>query len=132
MPRKERSLFATHLVAAILVAPAFLPDEEPREFEVVQPPRIQLGDAPLNGFSGSETDQVEILWQNRRVGRPEASDEFVVAVRKAGDAAFVEVGPGRVLTGLIKRIDRRIPCYPVEDREGLEKLLALVRGDGVR
>ena len=33
-----------------------------------------------------------------------------------GFGTFYEVGPGRVLTGLLKRIDRKIPCTPVPAR----------------
>lgn len=67
-----------------------------------------------------------------QVSRPVLWEDCVRTMLDMGVTTFVEVGPSRVLTGLIKRIDRRIPCYPVEDREGLEKLLALVKGDGVR
>lgn len=67
-----------------------------------------------------------------QVYKPVLWEDCVQTMIGMGVTAFVEVGPSRVLTGLIKRIDRRIPCYPVEGREDLEKLLALVKGDGVR
>jgi [acyl-carrier-protein] S-malonyltransferase len=35
---------------------------------------------------------------------------------------FVEVGPGKVLTGLMRQIDRSRTCLNVEDDSGLEKL----------
>lgn len=34
---------------------------------------------------------------------------------------FVEVGPGKILMGLNKRISRKVPVFNVEDRESLEK-----------
>ena len=40
-----------------------------------------------------------------------------------GAAAFVEVGPGRVLTGLLRQIDRSLVCFNVEDLASLEKFL---------
>jgi [acyl-carrier-protein] S-malonyltransferase len=40
-----------------------------------------------------------------------------------GVERFVEVGPGRVLTGLMKKIDNKAVCHYVEDAQSLEKLL---------
>jgi [acyl-carrier-protein] S-malonyltransferase len=37
---------------------------------------------------------------------------------------FVEVGPGRVLTGLLRQIERSKKCYNVADQASLEKALA--------
>ncbi len=42
----------------------------------------------------------------------------------AGAEIFVEVGPGKVLTGLLRQIDRGIKCLNVEDQASLEKTLA--------
>jgi [acyl-carrier-protein] S-malonyltransferase len=42
----------------------------------------------------------------------------------AGVSFFVEVGPGRVLTGLLRQIDRAQKCVNVEDAASLEKALA--------
>jgi [acyl-carrier-protein] S-malonyltransferase len=35
---------------------------------------------------------------------------------------FVEVGPGNVLTGLLKRIDRKMPCQAIGTVEQLAGL----------
>jgi [acyl-carrier-protein] S-malonyltransferase len=42
-----------------------------------------------------------------------------------GVTTFVEVGPGRVLSGLLRQIDRTQKCAHVEDPASLEKLLAV-------
>ena len=39
-----------------------------------------------------------------------------------GVTTFVEVGPGNVLSGLLKRIDRSVKAIPVGDLASLEKL----------
>jgi [acyl-carrier-protein] S-malonyltransferase len=41
-----------------------------------------------------------------------------------GVTTFIEVGPGKVLSGLMRQIDRSQKCTQVEDPAGLEKLLA--------
>ena len=41
-----------------------------------------------------------------------------------GVTTFVEVGPGKVLSGLLRQIDRGQKCSQVEDPASLEKLLA--------
>lgn len=40
-----------------------------------------------------------------------------------GVDTFVEVGPGKVLSGLVRQIDRSVTCYNVEDSEGLSNTL---------
>jgi [acyl-carrier-protein] S-malonyltransferase len=47
---------------------------------------------------------------------------------REGAAVFVEVGPGRILTGLLRRIDGGLTGFAVEDPEGLEKLAAALDG----
>jgi [acyl-carrier-protein] S-malonyltransferase len=42
-------------------------------------------------------------------------------ILEMGVESFVEFGAGNVLAGMIKKIDRKIPVYPVYDRVSLEK-----------
>jgi [acyl-carrier-protein] S-malonyltransferase len=49
--------------------------------------------------------------------------ESVQAMEKAGVTKLVELGPGRVLCGLVKRISKSIECLNVEDPASLEKTL---------
>ena len=46
----------------------------------------------------------------------------------AGVTQFVEVGPGRVLTGMMRQIDRSAAATNVEDSKSLEKTLAALQG----
>jgi [acyl-carrier-protein] S-malonyltransferase len=52
----------------------------------------------------------------------QAASELV----KDGVHTFVEVGPGNVLSGLMKRIDRSVKAIPVNDLASLEKLKELL------
>lgn len=48
------------------------------------------------------------------------------AMRRALDSGaegFVELGAGRVLSGLVKKLDRKMPTFNVEDPESLKKTL---------
>ena len=54
-----------------------------------------------------------------------ASVRFTHAVRAlvgAGGGVFVEVGPGQVLSGLVRRCDRSVKTVSVGDPEGMRKL----------
>jgi [acyl-carrier-protein] S-malonyltransferase len=46
--------------------------------------------------------------------------EFMIS---QGTQVFIELGPGKVLAGLNKRIDRNTPCYCVQDIKSLEQAL---------
>jgi len=47
---------------------------------------------------------------------------------REGVRTFVEVGPGNVLSGLVKRIDRSVKAIPVNSLAALEKLEELLAG----
>jgi len=47
---------------------------------------------------------------------------------EAGANVFVEAGPGKVLTGLMKQIDAAQKALNVEDPASLEKVLAELKG----
>ena len=46
-----------------------------------------------------------------------------------GIETVVELGAGKVLSGLIKRFDRSIKCCQVGDRESLSQTLAALNGN---
>lgn len=49
---------------------------------------------------------------------------------QSGIECFVEVGPGRVLLGLLKRIDSKVAVYNVEDTKTLESTVKLLSQEG--
>jgi [acyl-carrier-protein] S-malonyltransferase len=50
--------------------------------------------------------------------------ECIALLKEAGATDFIEVGPGKVLSGLMRQIDRSQPMRNVEDFASLEKTLA--------
>ncbi len=50
--------------------------------------------------------------------------ECVEELVRLGATRFVEVGPGKVLSGLVRRIDKSVEVFNVEDKASLEKTLA--------
>jgi len=66
----------------------------------------------------------------RQVASPVRWTECVQRLAAEGATAFVEVGPGRVLSGLLRRIVNGARGHSIEDPAGLEKALAAVAGGG--
>ncbi len=56
--------------------------------------------------------------------------ECVEELVRQGVTRLVEVGPGKVLSGLAKRIDKSVEVWNVEDRASLEKALAAIGSQG--
>ena len=54
--------------------------------------------------------------------------ESVQAMERAGVTKVIELGPGKVLCGLVKRISKSIECLNVEDPASLDKTLAALGG----
>ena len=65
----------------------------------------------------------------RQLYNPVRWTESVAALREGGAELMLELGPGKVLTGLAKRIDRRFPALAVEDPASLHKALEACNGE---
>ena len=59
----------------------------------------------------------------RQLTKPVRWVESVVALRDRGASVLLEPGPGRILTGLNKRIDRSLKTMAVHDSASLDKAL---------
>lgn len=61
----------------------------------------------------------------RQVSSPVRWEDVVKRLIADGATTFIELGPGSVLAGLIKKIDRGVAVASVEDEAGLEAALKL-------
>jgi [acyl-carrier-protein] S-malonyltransferase len=59
----------------------------------------------------------------RQVTLPVRWEESVRVMVEEGVNTFVEVGPGRVLAGLLRQIDRSVHVFNVEDEKSLHSTL---------
>jgi len=59
----------------------------------------------------------------RQVMEPVRFYDSIATMQKAGVTEFIEIGPGKVLSGFIKKIDRSADVRQVEDVESLNALL---------
>jgi len=59
----------------------------------------------------------------RQLTSPLLWEDSINLMIESGVSTFVEIGPGRVLSGIIKRINEKVDVYNVEDTRSLETTL---------
>lgn len=64
----------------------------------------------------------------RQAAAPVRWVETIRKMRQLGVTHVVECGPGRVLAGMVKRIDGELQSYVLADRASLEQALAALKG----
>lgn len=106
---------------------ALMAPVQPRMREVLVPLQIGAFAAPVvtNVEAAPNQDSarvVELLVA--QITSPVRWVESVRTMVAAGVTRFVEVGPGKVLTGLIKQTDKTVEAVALDEAEALEKLLS--------
>lgn len=56
-------------------------------------------------------------------------EDSVRYMLEQGVDSFVEIGPGQVLSGLIKKVNRRTPALSIQDPASFEKTVAALKGE---
>jgi [acyl-carrier-protein] S-malonyltransferase len=74
----------------------------------------------------SENDVKELLV--KQVSSSVLWEDCVQTLVKQGVDTFVEIGPGKVLSGFIKKIDRNLKALNVEDKASLAQTLEALKG----
>ena len=79
----------------------------------IRPPRIPVI-SNVDAQAHSDPEEIRQLLV-RQVVQPVLWEDSVRALLAAGVTQFLEVGPGKVLKGLMKRIDRKADCQSIND-----------------
>jgi [acyl-carrier-protein] S-malonyltransferase len=112
-------------VSAPFHCPLMLPAGERLQRELEAIPIQSLGTPVVSNVEAEaykdERETMDLLV--RQVSAPVRWDDSVRFMLSQGIERFVEVGPGKVLSGLIKRIDRKMPSANIEDIKSLKALV---------
>lgn len=83
----------------------------------------------VNVTAAPETDSAMIRKKLiEQLYSPVLWEDTVEKLIKLGVGTFVEVGPGKVLSGLIRKVDRNVKTVSVQDTESLQAAVAALRG----
>ncbi|MFZ3587956.1 ACP S-malonyltransferase [Bacillus sp. DJP31] len=78
---------------------------------------------PMNGSDEIKEKLIQQLYS------PVRWQQSVEKLIELGVGTFIEIGPGKVLSGLVKKVDRSIKTYAVSDEESLRKAIDAVKGE---
>jgi [acyl-carrier-protein] S-malonyltransferase len=107
-----------HSVLMLPAAQRLEADLRAATFHTLRVPLVTNADAEIT-TNGDEARESLI----RQVTLPVRWEESVRELIDRGVNTFVEVGPGRVLTGLLRQIDRSVHVFNVEDEKSLHSTL---------
>ena len=94
-------------------------DLESIGFDSLATPLVTNVDAAVIRKGGEARDSLV-----RQVSSPVRWLESMELLIKEGVDTFVEVGPGKVLTGLMRQISREVKCFNIEDAASLKSTAA--------
>lgn len=94
------------------------------EFRDPQIPLVNNADARVLRTKEEALDGLK-----RQVTAPVRWEESVRRLRNESVSLFIELGPGKVLSGLVRQIDRQVDCLHVEDVNSLDEVLERMNGE---
>ncbi|OMP68568.1 ACP S-malonyltransferase [Domibacillus epiphyticus] len=98
--------------------------------EVLHAANIQSASIPVvaNVDACPVTDAEEIIDNLvKQLYSPVLWEDSVNTLLKEGVDTFIEIGPGTVLSGLIKKVNRRVRTFAVSDEESIMKTVATLK-----
>ena len=93
---------------------------------------VELEKVSFNDFSLPLVGNTEATIMNledvkallaRQVMEPVRFYDSIATIQEFGIDEVIEIGPGKVLSGFLKKIDKTLPTHNVEDQASLEALL---------
>ena len=126
---RAKALGAKRVIALAVSAPFHSPLMKPAEERLAPELRalpVQDPAFPVVANADAEpktTGSAAIEALIRQVSAPVRWEDVVKRLITDGARTFVELGPGSVLAGLIRKIDRSVTVYSVEDAEGLDAVV---------
>jgi [acyl-carrier-protein] S-malonyltransferase len=81
----------------------------------------------VTGNYVNNRDEIKILLKNQVMNAVQWENTLKKMVADGVDT-FVEIGPGKVLSAFVKKLDRKLICTNVEDMSSLEKTLEILGG----
>jgi [acyl-carrier-protein] S-malonyltransferase len=108
---------------------ALMEDASRRLAELIEKIDFRHPKIPIvNNADAMFLDAVENIKESliRQISKPLLWEDSIKAITDSGIEIFVEVGPGKILSGLIKRIVPEAKIFNVEDIKSLEKTLSSI------
>ncbi len=75
----------------------------------------------VNAKPSNDIEEIKSLLVEQ-IEKPVRWRESIINMIHSGNNKFIEIGPGKVLSGLIKRIDRNVKTYQVTNLDDLQNL----------
>lgn len=97
--------------------------------------RTYLSDIPFNdpatpvymnvsAKAHNDTEEIKNLLVEQLYSPVRFSESVEEIIKTEEIDAFVEVGSGRVLSGLLRKIDRSVPTFTIQDQKSLDKFMS--------
>ena len=106
----------------------FMEEASNKVFDELDKFKFNLPEIPLysNYTADIYTDDVKTLLANQ-IKKPVLWVDIVKNMIDDGVDTFIEVGPGKVLSGLIKKINSDVTIYNVEDSKSLQNVVNILK-----
>lgn len=112
-----------------LLKPAGSKLEKELEGITVKPMNIPVVTNVTGKIVESSDDIKDILI--KQVSSPVLWEDCIMTMIQNGVDIFVEIGPGKVLSGFVKKIDKNVKVYNVEDNASLEQTIAALKAENI-
>lgn len=76
----------------------------------------------------NESDDIKDILAKHVISSVRFSDSIKCMIQNGVDT-FVEIGPGKVLTGFVKKVDKEVNCININDVESLEKAIECLKNN---